>query len=70
MFYVESNGDSSCFYRTDYGTVQGSVLGPVLFCKNILLNRLHAINNKVEKHWINLSIDSYKVKCKELFLKS
>ena len=36
--------------------------------KNILLNRLHVINDKIDKNWINLSIDSYKMKCKELFL--
>ena len=36
--------------------------------KNILLNRLHVLNGKIDKNWINLSIDSYKVKCKELFL--
>ena len=38
--------------------------------KNILLNRLHILNDKIEKNWINLSIDSYKIKCKELFLKA
>ena len=36
--------------------------------KNILLNRLHILNNKIEKNWINLKLDSYKIKCKELFL--
>ena len=36
--------------------------------KNILLNRLHVLNGKIDKNWINLSIDSYKIKCKELFL--
>ena len=36
--------------------------------KNILLNRLTEINNKIEKSWLELSFDSYKVKCKQLFL--
>ena len=36
--------------------------------KNILLNRLHILNDKIEKNWINLTMNSYKVKCKELFL--
>ena len=36
--------------------------------KNILLNRLHILNDKIEKNWINLKLDSYKIKCKELFL--
>ena len=35
--------------------------------KNILLNQ-HVINDKIDKNLINLSIDSYKVKCKELLL--
>ena len=36
--------------------------------KNILLNRLQVLNGKIEKNWINLSLDSYKMKCKGLFL--
>ena len=36
--------------------------------KNILLNRMHVLNGKIEKNWLDLSINSFKVKCKELFL--
>ena len=36
--------------------------------KNILLNRMHILNGKLEKNLMNLSMNSYKVKCKELFL--
>ena len=36
--------------------------------KNILLNRMHAINNKIEKTWLTLGLDSYKLHCKNLFL--
>ena len=36
--------------------------------KNILLNRMHILNNKIEKNWINLTLNTYKVKCKEKFL--
>ena len=36
--------------------------------KNILINRLTELNNKIEKSWLDLSWNSYKVKCKELFL--
>ena len=36
--------------------------------KNILLNRMHILNDKVEKNLIDLTLTSYKVKCKELFL--
>ena len=32
--------------------------------KNILLNRLTIINNKIEKKWFNLSLETYKVICK------
>ena len=38
--------------------------------KNILLNRIAHLNNKINKSWLNLSMDSFKVKCKELFLKT
>ena len=36
--------------------------------KNILLNRFTHLNNLIEKDWLNLSFDSYKVKCKTIFL--
>ena len=36
--------------------------------KNILINRMHILNGKIEKNWINLSLDTYKVKCKAKFL--
>ena len=35
---------------------------------NLLCNRLHILNNKIPLNWLNLSIDSYKVNCKILFL--
>ena len=38
--------------------------------KNILLNRMNILNNKIEKNWINMSLNTYKVKCKEKFLKN
>ena len=34
-----------------------------------LLNRMHILNNKIDKNWINLTVETYKVKCKEKFLK-
>ena len=37
--------------------------------KNILLNRMHILNDRIEKSLIDLTLTSYKVKCKELFLK-
>ena len=36
--------------------------------KNILLNRLYDLNNMIEKDWLNLSLETYKIKCKALFL--
>ena len=36
--------------------------------KNVLLNRFHALNNKIDKSWLNLSLEAYKLKCKDLFL--
>ena len=36
--------------------------------KNILLNRLAHINNKIEKSWLDQSLNTFKIKCKQLFL--
>jgi hypothetical protein len=36
--------------------------------KNILLNIMYKLENKIEKSWLNLEIDSYKIKCKSIFL--
>ena len=38
--------------------------------KNILLNRFAHLNGKIEKSWLELSLDSFKVKCKQLFLQT
>ena len=36
--------------------------------KNILLNRFSELNNKIDKGWLNLSLATFKAKCKSLFL--
>ena len=38
--------------------------------KNILLNRFVHLNGKIEKSWLDLSLNSFKIKCKQLFLQS
>ena len=35
--------------------------------KNILLNRLSHLNDKIEKLWLEQSLNTLKVKCKALF---
>ena len=35
---------------------------------NALANRLTLINNKIPLDWLNLTVSSYKVHCKKLFL--
>ena len=35
---------------------------------NILVNRLTILNDKIKHDWMNYSLDTYKVKCKNLFL--
>ena len=35
---------------------------------NALCNRLRILNNKIPLTWLNLSLDTFKVKCKKLFL--
>ena len=36
--------------------------------KNTLTNRLHLLNNKIPYEWLNLSLETYKIKCKSLFM--
>ena len=36
--------------------------------KTLLTNTLTLINNKIEYDWLNLTFDSFKVRCKNLFL--
>ena len=38
--------------------------------KNMLVNRLTILNDQIKHVWMNYSIDTYKVKCKNLFLTS
>ena len=36
--------------------------------KNLLPNRLGVLNNKIELQWMNQSLDTFKIKYKDLFL--
>ena len=36
--------------------------------KNILLNRFYDLNNLIDKQWLSLSLETFKIKCKALFL--
>ena len=38
--------------------------------KNILLNRIYYINDKIETTWLGLSNDAFKLKRKDLILKT
>ena len=37
--------------------------------KNSILNRLGVLNNEIKYTWLNLSLNSFKIKTKSLFLK-
>ena len=37
---------------------------------NLLVNRFHNLNNKIEYSWFNDSFESFKIKCKNIFLKT
>ena len=37
---------------------------------NALSNRLNTINGKVDLNWLSLSLESYKIRCKKLFLQN
>ena len=36
--------------------------------KNIMANRLRVLNNQINYDWLNLSLNSFKLRCKALFL--
>ena len=38
--------------------------------KNILLNRFTELNNMIDKDWLNLSLETFKIKCKTIFLRN
>ena len=38
--------------------------------KNILLNRFAHLNDKIEKSWLEQSMNTFKIKCKQLFLQT
>ena len=36
--------------------------------RNLLVNKIRCINGLINKDWMNLSLNSYKAKCKDIFL--
>ena len=38
--------------------------------KKILLNRFTELNNMIDKDWLNLSLETFKIKCKTIFLRN
>ena len=36
--------------------------------RNLLVNRFRTLNNKIDFKWFNDSFNTFKIKCKELFL--
>ena len=38
--------------------------------QNILLNRLSHLNDKIERSWLDQSLNTFKIKCKQLFLQT
>ncbi len=37
---------------------------------NLVKNRLHSITNVVDKKWIDLSLESYKLECKKFIMQN
>ena len=37
--------------------------------KKVLLNTFHELNHLIDKNWRSLSLNSFKIICKDLFLK-
>jgi hypothetical protein len=46
------------------------VCSPTLYTvgKNTLTHRLSILNRKIDLNWLNLSLESFKIKCKDRFL--
>ena len=55
------NSRQNCVQINDYSNIRVG--------KNILMNRLRILNNEIDYSWLNLSFESYKIKCKGLFMK-
>ena len=36
--------------------------------QNLMVNKFKPLNNKIEYNWLNESLNSFKIKCKKLFL--
>ena len=54
------NARSKMFHINDYSKL--------LVGRNIISNRLTVLNKQVELDWLNLSLNSFKLKIKDLFL--
>ena len=64
-YYIKVRGKNSYIRLARAGTVQGSILGPLLYA--IYVSPLFEIANKIKFGWLNLAYDSFKIKCKTTF---
>ena len=64
-FYLLNNNQVMTSRQTNFITLKTNRTRVGL---NSLANRLHAINGIIPLDWLNLSIETFKVRCKGLFL--
>ena len=55
------NARNNLFQISDYSKLKVG--------KNVLANRLRILNNQIDLDWFNLSLNSFKIKMKNVFLK-
>ena len=55
------NARNNLFQISDYSKLKVG--------KNVLANRLRILNNQIDLDWLNLSLNSFKIKMKNVFLK-
>ena len=55
------NARNNLFQISDYSRLKVG--------KNVLANRLRILNNQIDLDWLNLSLNSFKIKMKNVFLK-
>ena len=55
------NARNNSFQISDYSRLKVG--------KNVLANRLRILNNQIDLDWLNLSLNSFKIKMKNVFLK-
>ena len=59
------------FVQLNFQLLDNERISKINFIKrqnyDVWKNRMHSLNNKIDKNWLDLSLNSFKLKCKDLF---